>query len=253
MSPETREFPRLWTGEAVLEHALEVAGIPMTGPLREEIRRRGRRGGLRDTLAAMPLVITDPVRARLEGKHDDAHHELQRLAALDRIALTARRARNRLRQLRALMAFLNRTDHHHADGVPCRAEREALVHPVVAELEKLTKRAQQPRRERKPPLPTTKETVMATSLYNPGGVVEGPYEEPTQPPATLEATFADFPPVLRPYVAHFEMKFAGPPLSAVLTHEALRLADVLLDLPAAERAPALARLLFRLAVRRSAR
>ena len=80
-------------------------------------------------------------------------------------------------------------------------------------------------------------------------MIEGPRDEPAAPPPTLEATLADFPPVLRPYLARFETIFAGPPLSAVLTAEAYRLANVILDLPAAQQSPVLARLLFRLATR----
>ena len=147
------------------------------------------------------------------------------------------------------MRVLDRTDRvcESPSDVPCRAERELLIGPVLTELEKLARQESPARREHTPTIPTKKETPM--SDYNPGGVVEGPYEEPAVPAATLEATLADFPPVLRPYLAHFEMKFAGPPLSQVLSLEAYRLADKLLDLPAAQQSPVLARLLFRLALR----
>ena len=85
--------------------------------------------------------------------------------------------------------------------------------------------------------------------HNSGCLVEGPREEATPPPPSFDASLADFPAVLRPYLMRFETIFAGPPLSAVLTTEAYRLANVMLDLPAAQQSPVLARLLFRLATR----
>jgi hypothetical protein len=245
-------LPRLWTGEAVLEHALEVAGIPVTGPIREEIRKRGRSGGLRDTLAALPLAVRDPVRARLEARHQEAHGQLDRLAGRDVSDLTARRAKNRLRRVRALMAFLNRTDHVH-DGVPCRAEREALINPILAELEKLTRRPQS-RRERKPIIPT-KETPM--DYHRPGQVVEERPEDTARREQAEAARVANghvpagIPEVLYPFLARFDMLFRTPSAQphAMLVHEASRLARAVLNSPPREQVDILTKIFFRLGMR----
>jgi hypothetical protein len=61
-------------------------------------------------MPALPRATRDPIRAHMEASHDDGHRPASgRLAVLDATELTARRAKQRLHNLRALMRFLNRT------------------------------------------------------------------------------------------------------------------------------------------------
>jgi len=119
-----------------------------------------------DKLTALAALVADSVPdpggrlTRAAATHDDAHQQLARAAALDRIELTARRARNRLRKIKGLMRLLDRTDHVCSSDVPCRDERERRIGPVLAELERLAKQTHRARRER-PLRPAGKETPMA--------------------------------------------------------------------------------------------
>jgi hypothetical protein len=192
----TTALPRLWTGEAVLEHALAVAGV-------------------------------EPPKGR--------------------------NARRRLAQFDALTGFLDRTDS--ADGaptpgVPSRLERDRLLaaaRPYLVKLAAKEARAK-PRRRRRHITPTRTETPMRTD-YKPGHVIEGPREEPAKP--ATNGHLPGIPEVVAPYLARFELLFRTPSAqpSAVLTHEAYRLAKVLLDCPPRDQEHILARILFRLATR----
>ena len=148
--------------------------------------------------------------------------------------LTALRARNRLYQIKASLAFLNRTDRVAADDVPSREERDRLLAPVLADLAKLAKRA--PRRERKP-LPTTKESPMSTSRClveghprhdGVGCVIDDPNAPPPAPPAN-RATAPAFPPALVPNIHACEGVYVVPNPDPVRRHRARDLARVVLD------------------------
>jgi hypothetical protein len=186
----TREFPRLWTGEAVLDRALEVAGLERPK----------------------------------DGKNRKGHHaHRRRLAEFDRLIGSTPHADPLLTQARQHLVRL--------------AEREAR------------------QRKRRHTISTTKESSMADRCIveghphhsGAGCVIEGPREEPAKP--VTNGRVPGIPEIVAPYLARFETIFSGPTSSAVLTHEAYRLAGVLLDCPEKDRVHIVARILFRLATR----
>jgi len=201
-------------------------------------------------------VLRNPIRADLAASHADAHTQLRRAAALDVTALTALRAKRRRHKIKALLRFLDRTDHLcTSEVVPCHDERERLIGPVLAALEKLAKRA--PARRDRTLAPTTKETPMpmdhcliAGHPHHPGHgcVVDDPHAPPPAPPSNGAAA-PGFPPALMPDILAFEGVFAVPNFEAVRTQRALDLSRRLLDFPDRERVALVARMLYRLAMR----
>jgi hypothetical protein len=221
-----------------------------SGAQLEEARRR-------DKLAALPLLIRDPMRARMEESHNAAHQQLQREVARVEAHLSPLRARNRLRKLRPLIRLLDRTDHvcTSPSDVPCRAERHRLVDPVLAELEKVAKSTRSPRRDRtlrisaqqQPP----KEAPMVTDRcvveghpHHPGGcIIEGPRDEPRRATQNGHA-IAGLPLDLANEVADWQRNFLAPNFSAVRVQKCDRLARYLLDRPADAQRAMLARVLY---------
>ncbi len=177
------ELPRLWTGEAVLDRALEVAGLA---------RPKNRK-----------------------GCHDAHRRRLEQFDALTGCSTSGSTPDRLLTQARQHLTRL--------------AEREAR---------------QEQRRTRR-----RKETPMPERPYNPGGIVQGPREEPAKP--VTNGRVPGIPEVVAPFLARFELLFRTPSAqpSAVLTHEAYRLAGVLLDCPEKDRVHILARILFRFGAR----
>jgi hypothetical protein len=200
---------------------------------------------IQEKLAALPLLIRDPVRARREETHHEAHGQLYRVAMLDRIGLTARRARNRQRQLRILMALLNRTDHVH-EGVPCREEREALIGPILKALTTIARRPT-PKRTRATTSPAQETRPMPTETRQHGQLRD---ERPEETAARLaEAanghhSAAGLPLDLANEVADWQRNFLAPNFSAVRVAKCERLARYLLDRPPAAQRELLARLLY---------
>ena len=95
----------------------------------------------------------------MAARRQDAHKQLRRMTGLDVSELTALRARNQLRRMRALLAFLNRTDPTLDDGLPGRDARDRLLAPALAELGKLARHAAPGPRARRV-VATTKEIPM---------------------------------------------------------------------------------------------
>jgi hypothetical protein len=223
-----------------------------SGAQLEEVR-------IEEKLAALPLLIRDPVRFRLEATHQEAHHTLEGLAGRDVTELSARRARNRLRQVRRLMAYLNRTDHVH-DDVPCREERVRLVGPTIAALAKLAKGTRSPRRERQHPVQISeqpqppKETPMTERLFNPGGIVEERPEdtarrEQADAARRAAAETRGIPETVVPYLRDFDNCWRVAQTEAVREHRARELAKAILNQPERDRAPLVAWVIHRLARR----
>jgi hypothetical protein len=201
--------------------------------------------------ALLPFAVRDPVGTARVRKHHEAHGQLDRLAAIDVSRLTPRRAHNRLRKVRRLYAFLNRTADVHAD-VPCRDDRERRIGPIMDALTAAA-RGRIPKRPKETP-PMLNSHPLARGGAGVGRIVEGPRENdsPARPAATAEprgASLADLPPVLRPMLTAFERQFTVQVFASIRADHAVRLARMLLDLPPAERQDTLARVLFRLAMR----
>ena len=175
-----------------------------------------------------------------------AHTQLQRVAAVAAVDVMVRRAKNRRREIKALMRGLDRIPDVCTSDVPCREERERLIGPVLKDLEKATKHA----RALRPPrtnIPTTKEIPMPESSGEHGRVIEGPREEPlprtnghgVRNPANLPLDSLN-------EVEHWERQFAAPNFSAVRSQTSARLARVLLDRPPAAQQDLLARVFYHL-------
>lgn len=185
----------------------------------------------------------------------EADKQLRRMTALDVRDLTALRARNRLRQMRALLKFLNRTDHAAVDDVPGHDERERLMGPALAALEKLAKRARPARRAHTTPTP--KETPMPTTRclidghpHHPGSgcVIDDPHAKPPAPPANGPAA-PGFPLGLMPYIHACEGIFAVPNFDQVRRQRALDLARIALDYAPHDREALVAALFYRFLMR----
>jgi hypothetical protein len=149
--------------------------------------------------------------------------------------------------------LLNKTDSHHdGAGVPCRAERERRIGPIIAELAKRARRAGPARRRdlRSIPIPT-KETSM-TESRKPGGIIEGPYTEPVRP-TTNGQTPAGLPLDVLNELADWQRQFVVPNMAAVRSQKCVRLAGYLLDRPPGAARELLARVLYELGLRGAGR
>jgi hypothetical protein len=204
---------------------------------------------------SLPLAVRNPIKAHVAAHRLGAQQQLSRMTVLDVRQLTALRARNRLRQMRALLKFLNRTDHAAADGVPTRDERDRLLAPVRAELEKVAKQVRAARRDRKP-ITSMKETPMATErcvvLGHPhhasGCVIEGPHEEPPAP-ASNGVALPGFPLALQSEIPACEGIFFVPNFDQVRRQRVLDLARTVLDYPERDRVALVASLFYRFLMR----
>ena len=209
------------------------------------------------SITPLPLTVRDPIRASVAAHRLNAQQQLRRMTAQDVADVTALRAKHRLHKIRALVRFLNRTDPETADGIPERAERDRLLAPVLADLEKLARRAPR-RRERKPSIPTKETLPMPTNRclladhpnHASGCIVDGPREAPAAP-ASNGVVLPDFPLALRPEIMAFEGAFSVPNSELVLKQRALDLAGRFLDCPERERRSLIAAFIYRQQKRRA--